>query len=444
MFVDLLDTWNETLRRNPAALAINDRPAGRSWSRGELESFANSWVAALSDFKALRRRRVLVSQSNGAEWFRVFLGLLKVGAVPMPVDANESSERLREIADATGASWVWDGGRLQRAHGGRIVRSPDACLIKLTSGSTGTPKALVFSHSRMIADGRQVCSTMGIDPDDLNLGVIPFGHSYGLGNLVVPLLIQGTAIVSASGPLPTQLAQDCSEAKPTVFPAVPALLRLLVESDVNGDALASIRLVISAGSPLSPDAARAFGEKFKRMVHGFYGSSETGGICYDRSGEATLVGRSVGRPLDGVSLSFRNRGRFDVRSAAVVGRGIFAPKDRGELNDLGELVLCGRVGRMVKIAGRRLDLGEVESILRRVEGVKDAFVTNHPGREGALVAAVATNRNVMELRREMAALSASWKIPGKIIVLPELPLTARGKTDARKLRALIERQCAVR
>jgi non-ribosomal peptide synthetase component E (peptide arylation enzyme) len=50
----------------------------------------------------------------------------------------------------------------------------------------------------------------------------------------------------------------------------------------------------------------------------------------------------------------------------------------------------------------------------------------------------------MELRREMAGISASWKIPEKIIVLNEFPLTVRGKADTRKLRDIINHQCGNR
>ena len=49
-----------------------------------------------------------------------------------------------------------------------------------------------ITDAQMLADGRQICATMGIRPGDLNLGLIPFGHSYGLGNLVVPLLTQSS------------------------------------------------------------------------------------------------------------------------------------------------------------------------------------------------------------------------------------------------------------
>jgi acyl-CoA synthetase (AMP-forming)/AMP-acid ligase II len=62
-----------------------------------------------------------------------------------------------------------------------------------------------------------------------------------------------------------------------------------------------------------------------------------------------------------------------------------------------------------------------------------------PGADGVLGAAVATDRPVSELRAELGPLVASWKIPRKMIALPSLPLSSRGKVDSRGLTALLFR-----
>ena len=135
---------------------------------------------------------------------------------------------------------------------------------------------------------------MGIEATDVNLGLIPFGHSYGLGNLVLPLLLQGTAIVCGVAALPHAIAETIARWRPTVFPAVPAILRALASAEIPAEQLASVRTVISAGAPLAAEVARRFMHGSAR-IHSFYGSSETGGIAFDRTGEASLTGRSVGR-----------------------------------------------------------------------------------------------------------------------------------------------------
>ncbi|HSY54583.1 MAG TPA: class I adenylate-forming enzyme family protein [Opitutaceae bacterium] len=433
----LLDTWQKLVRAEPHARAVIEAAGGKVFTRAELAARAEAWQAARTE--SLNRQRVVFALPNGAAWFEVFLGLLQAGAVPAALDASEPLAAQRELAHTVGASWLWFDGRLEKISAPRRPRRHDICLVKITSGSTGAPRALPFTHAQILADGRQVCRTMGIGPGDLNLAVVPLGHSYGLVNLVVPLLAQGTPLVCASAPMPHALAADCVRWRPTVFPAVPVLLRALAASDITAEALRSLRLVISAGAPLPAETAQVFFEKSGRRPQAFYGTSETGGITFDRKGEATRLGRSVGTPLSGVRLRFGRGSRFEVVSAAVCKRGKHSPADRGKLDEQGELVLLGRAGRMVKIAGRRLDLTEIEAALRRVPGVRDALATPHPAQPDELAAALATDLSAGALRGLLRERLAAWKIPRRIVVLPAFPLTARGKTDTRALKKLLAR-----
>ena len=500
----LLDTWRRLVAQGPDKLAVIDGGTGRSWSRGALDAAAAQWLAAVpAEARGrLRRRRVVMAEPNGARWFQVFLGLLEAGAVPALADSKEAAERLAVIAEVTRAAAVWSEERLafgvrdfspafdapihwpaSRSSGSGInpavksgtevphstrdsikgreaarARRGDLCLVKLTSGSTGAPRALDFTHAQMLADGRQLCAAMGIGAEDLNLAVIPLGHSYGLGNLVVPLLEQGSPVLCAASPFPQAIAADCARWKPSVFPAVPVLLRALAGADVAPENLASLRLVISSGAPIAREDATAFAAKFGRRVHNFYGSSETGGIAFDCEGGAAEAGaaggRGVGRLVAGVRLHWRRGKRFAVESAAVVGRegrgrrggcggrGRYMMPDRGEMNALGELVLLGRAGRMLKIAGRRLDPVEVENALRALAGVRDAFVAAHPERADALAAVVASDAAgagaaagavIAEWRGRLARCLAAWKIPDRIHIVPAFPVTQRGKIDRAAL-----------
>jgi long-chain acyl-CoA synthetase len=437
--------WAATVRRAPAAVAVVDGASGAKWSRAELDAAAADWAASfarLAGENPVAGRRVVMALPYGPEWFQAFLGLLSLGAVPAPVDPSEPEGAQRAAALAIGAPWIWRPGSLEalsRAPASRSARPAGRreCLVKMTSGSSGAPRGLAATHAQMEADARQICKSMGIGPADANLAVIPLGYSYGLGNLVLPLLVQGSRVLCLSSVLPQVIASDARRLRPTVFPAVPPILRALVASDVPRRSFASVRLVISAGSPLAPEIAREFAAKFGVRVHGFYGTSETGGVAFDASGDATLEGRSVGTPMAGVRIFPASGGRFRVSSPAVVGSGRFSPADRARLNPMGELVLMGRTDRVVKIGGRRVDLAEVEASLRALPGVRDAFAHEVGGAEAALAAAVATDHAASDIRRLLPARLASWKIPARIVALPEFPETARGKKDTRKLRQIL-------
>jgi acyl-CoA synthetase (AMP-forming)/AMP-acid ligase II len=408
-----------------------------------LDARASSWLLRHApEAGTLKGRAVTFSAPNGIAWMEIFLGLLKAGAVPAPLDPAEPPLSQQSLARAIGAGFWWDGESLRALTGAARFSSRETCLIKLTSGTTGSPRALVFTAGQLLADGRQVASGMGIGPGDRNYALIPLGHSYGLGNLTIPLIALGIPLVIGSSFLPQSIGTDFATGRPTVFPCVPAVWRALAGSAV---ALPGLRLAISAGEPLSSEVARAFAARFGQPLHSFYGSSETGGISYDRTGASAVAG-DVGQALPGVRLTALPGNRLKVASAAVLthrnprraGRlGAWIMPDRATLDGQRRVTLRGRRGTTVKIAGRRVNLPEVAARVRRVAGVFDAWAGVSEGAAPVLGAVVATEQTQSQLRETLLADAAPWKVPKRIRVVASLPLTGRGKLDVRALRAMI-------
>ena len=439
-----LQAWQKTLRRHGPRRAVVEAASGRSVTFDELDAAAEAWaVKHVGDRAGLAGRAVVFARPNGIAWLEMFLGLVKAGAVVVPLDPGEPLAAQQRLAERLRAAAWWDGERLQSLGRSRHYRDPAIGLIKMTSGSTGQPRALVFTDAQMLADGRQVTATMGIRARDLNYALIPFGHSYGLGNLTLPLLAHGVPLVCGSTALPQGMAGDFLRWHPTVFPGVPTMWRALAASDVQ---LTSLRLGISAGAPLPPDVARDFATRFGRRLHSFYGSSETGGIAYDRDGSAALAG-GVGRAMRGVTLTILPGQRLRVTSAAVTtrgnarkvgSRGAWIMPDRVALQPNGNVMLLGRRGTTVKVAGRRVNLAEVTRRLQQLPGVQEAWAGVTAGAEPTLAAVVATARTPAELRLALAPSTAAWLIPKKIRVVADLPVTARGKFDTQALQALVD------
>jgi long-chain acyl-CoA synthetase len=446
----LLQAWDKTVRRHGGVCAVRQAADGAAATFRELDARAAAWLERVTGESAagsprlqeLKARAVVFALPNGIAWLEVFLGLMKAGAVAVPLDGAEPPAARQKLAGSIRAGFIWDGTKLVRLEGARRFREPEICLIKVTSGSTGRPRALAFTAGQMMADGRQVTATMGIGRRDVNYALIPLGHSYGLGNLTIPLMTLGVPLVCGHSPLPHAIAADFARWKPTVFPGVPAMWRGLAASGV---ALESLRLAISAGAPLPPEVARDFAARFGRRLHSFYGSSETGGIAYDASGKAALEG-GVGRAMRGVILNARRGARLEVTSGAVLTQGnrrrsgpqgAWLMPDCVAVDARGEVTLLGRRGTIVKIAGRRVNLREVAERLRTLPGVKEVWVGVSEGPEPVLGAVVAGSATVVELRTAMLADTAAWKIPKRLVVVAALPVTARGKADVTAMRATL-------
>jgi len=401
--------WETTANRSPEHPLVIDADTGRHWTAGQLTDEAERLTTIL------RGPYVPICQPNSGSWLATFLAIQKIKAIAVPLDVSLSPKTQQETINHLGP-------RLK----------PSICCVKLTSGTTGKLKQIFCSAVNLRADGEHIIRTMGIRLADRNLAIIPLGHSYGLGNLVMPLLLQGTTMVCAQAFVPRQILRLIEEHEVTVFPTVPAILRALAQLP-QAARPPSLRLVISAGAPLTAEVAQQFHQRYGIKIHNFYGSSETGGICYDRTGAATLKGRSVGKPLAGVRIQFRRDGRIAVNSAA----GKATLPDVGEWNRYGELRLFGRVGEVANIGGKKVTPNEIDQALRALPAITDLWVTVLQDKRGNdyLAAAVETSRSRANLERELLKTLPAWKLPKAWLIALLLPRTNRGKLHTTELRA---------
>jgi acyl-coenzyme A synthetase/AMP-(fatty) acid ligase len=429
--------WLRTQARLRNKVVLIDPVEDISWTAEALTHASFSFADHLLRYPP--GARVAFRMPNGAPWFALFLALQRAGLAAVPLDGGMPRDGCLETARRLGARSLYLDGEFHALETTAPLRK-SCCCVKVTSGSAGIPKGVECRAEHLLADGYNVARTMGIRRSDLNLAAIPLGHSYGLGNLVMPLISQGTAMVAAPEYTPRQLVEWIERHRVTVFPAVPALLGVLAALPTRAAKLASLRTVISAGAMLSSSVAQTFFERYGIKIHNFYGSSETGGICYDRTGNASLCARSVGKPLRGVQVTVK-AGRVKVESAAVATRtGRWRLPDVGEWNARGELVLLGRTGQGANIGGKKVHPLEVERVLRVLPGVTDAAVwlERSHGRD-FLAAAVETTQARVEVEQALAAQLPAWKMPRSYVLARELPRTARGKLDLPALRRRSEK-----
>ncbi len=339
----------------------------------------------------------------------------------------------------------------------------DAVMLKLTSGSTGLPKATCTSEPNLVADTGHILEAMGIGPNDVQLGMIPISHAYGFGNLVLPILAQGTTSILRESFVPQLFSLDVSNHDATVFQGVPFMYDRLLTTLAPDAWPSSLRLLTSAGARLEPETIAAFHARFDTKIHSFYGASEAGGICFDDSDEIS-DSLTVGHALPGVRVTLRpgepgappDGGRVHVASSAVASGyaglsaseqegfldGGFLTGDLGFFDDRERLVLTGRVSSFINVAGRKVQPDEVEQVLRQMPEIVDVRVLGAPdARRGQMLVACMVPRirtvTALDVRRFCAARLAAYKIPREYLFLEEMPRDDRGKTSRRALEALV-------
>jgi acyl-CoA synthetase (AMP-forming)/AMP-acid ligase II len=471
----------ERLRRDTPRRPLIHLPALRTTITAEA-----LWEAAVEQRSQLERRGVgpeslaIYGAGNRADIFACWLACRSLGAALLPVDAGTTAPEIAAIArrfhasvailspSAPGAPEIGHpepyGPDLMFVRPRHAAEGPaehrGAAVLKLTSGSTGLPKATFTTEAQLIDDSHHIMSAMDIRADDCQMAAIPLSHAYGIGNLVIPLLIAGTSVVLREGFVPHQFVSDALTYGARIFPGVPFMFDHFNDHFPPGAWPAGLETLISAGARLETSTAGSFFSSFGVKIHSFYGTSETGGITYDDSPEI-LEPPTVGRPMPGVTISLRPEegipmvgGRVHVageavasgyvgeeRDAAFTGGG-FLTGDFGHVTDRGHLVLTGRISAFINVAGRKVLPQEVEDVIRSMPGVADARVLGAPDRARGqrIVACIVPDTetpDTLSVRRFCAARLAPYKIPRTIIALDRIPLTERGKTDQRRLELMV-------
>ena len=475
-----MTTITEAFQRIPRDRRLIEAPAlGERWTAADIDDAAQRLAGQLAAAGARASQPVASLLGNHPAAVAALLACRYLDAPILPIDAGATPSESAATIGRFGARAVLvpaSAGPPPGCVPGILVGSvrvcstptdpqqyPGAAMLKLTSGSTGLPKATLTSEQNLCGDTASIIEAMGIRPGDVQIAVIPLSHAYAVGNLVMPLLLQGTAIVVRDGFNPHRVVEDAAAFGARVWPGVPYMFQHALAHPPERWP-ATLTHLISAGAPLDARTMAGMHAAVGCTVHSFYGTSETGGIAFD---ERTVpppppdAGFVVGLPMPGVTVTLLpddqappGGGRVHVAARGVANgyagledesftRGGFLTGDLGRFDAAGRLVLTGRVSSFVNVAGRKVQPAEVEAVLRDADGVSDArvFGVADDRRGETLVACVVgAPLDAGALRRHCTQRLSPHKVPRVVLTYERWPLTERGKLDRA---ALIEAASAL-
>lgn len=405
--MNLYAQWLQVAAPHANTTALVDTALDQCWTFSELQARAESAPASTSHFRQAHGRGIDFLIDTLAAW--------RDHSVLAPSDCPSESVPTTPVPTA------------------------NVCHVKYTSGSTGTPRAVWFTAAQLAADASQIVATMGLRVDSPNLSTLSLSHSYGFSSLVLPLLLHGIPLILVPDALPGTLELALSQHTNITLPAVPAMWRAWSSAGILNE---PIRLAISAGAPLTLPLEQAVYKQCHLKIHNFYGSSECGGIAFDRTTEPRTDAAFVGTAMEGVSLAIID-GRLQVSSPAVaVGyadapddptlqSGSFLTSDQAELLQDNAVHLRGRSGDSINVAGRKVAPQAIEEGLLKVAGVEHAVVFGIPSKNTERVDEIVAvlhlqNRAHLESVTKQLAVP-SWQRPRHWWVCQDLQPDTRGK-----------------
>lgn len=350
---------------------------------------------------------------------------------------------------------------------------PDKLAVLLyTSGTSGRPRAAMLSHRALLANLEQVGE---VEPpmmhgDDVVLGVLPLFHVYGLNAVLGGVLWHRCKLVLVDRFDPEGVLDIIEDEACSVIPVAPPAFAYWLPMDRLRERLGPVRLMLSGSAPLSLELIEEFTETTGIPIHQGYGLTEASPVVTSTLCSHPPKNGSVGAALPGIEIRLVDEsgeapegedpgeivikgdnlfsGYWPDGSGGVDDDGWWATGDVGFLDQDGDLFLVDRIKELIIVSGFNVYPTEVEDVIREVEGVSEAAVIGVPDDDTgeAVVAYVRaeSGRDPAQVEADVQAQCATrlarFKLPQRVEVVDELPLTVTGKVRKGTLRATERRR----
>lgn len=315
------------------------------------------------------------------------------------------------------------------------IRNPDEPFLRLfTGGSTGKPKVWSKSPRNLFAEAFYLKEKFAISEKDLFLSTVPPYHIYGLLFSVLVPFVAHAKVLPDIYTFPQEIISTTNKHKATVLVSVPIHYRAL---KVNNLSAPSLKIAFSSSGVLNRSDAIHFQKKTGLGITEIYGSTETGGIASRSISEHT----ESWKPADVVSWKISGK-RLSIQSTFASPEmerdidGFCLTGDEAREEKEKRFVLLGRADGIVKVAGKRVDLLDVQNKIMELPTVRDAVVVALPaekGRESVIAAVIVCNINETQLRKLMLEKLESYAVPRRIKIVSAIAATATGKIDRRQI-----------
>ncbi len=356
------------------------------------------------------------------------------------------------------------GGEQAELSDDRGVMEPGGGYLLFTSGTTGRPKGVRVGPSQLLAFLDVACTVAGSEPGARFSSLFECTFDLSVFDALVPWLVGGTSYLPEPADMLDPIAYAARHGLTTWFSVPSVIAHARRAGRLTPGCLPDLRRSLFCGERLlAADAREWVAAAARSSVVNLYGPTEAtvfvaGHDFDDREGSNGTV--PIGEPYAGVTVSVVDdqgvpgvdEGELCLAGAQVVPGYLRSADDEGRFADLGGvrhyltgdrvrreaagLVHLGRLDEQVKIHGYRVELGEIESALRQVPGVRQAAVVAVPqGDELEIVGVVAGDAEPDQtMLRALAATLPSYMLPGRLVKVDALPLNSNAKIDRAALR----------
>jgi long-chain acyl-CoA synthetase len=407
-------------------------------------------AASSSVFPRFRRRMVLWPLANSSSSILEILSALHAGIVPVVVSGDLSEARLEHLSARLPGLGTYFTGSISEPKL-NVHAEDDVLFALLTSGSTGAPRIIATSAANVVAGVEAIHRAQELEACLCTAMLLPAAYSYAFVNqLLWSILYRRSLVVARGFAAPVDTFSRLDDVGASMLCLVASQFRMLSALGVEGlPRMAKVMRVNFAGAPFPLERLDDIRMLFPNArIFNNYGCTEAmPRLCVSEVHGPFDVG-CVGKPIGNVQIRIADDGRigavqFRGSSSAL---GVVSPEgrlerfqgwiDSGDMGSLmpdGSLRVAGRHDQIVKLAGERLSLMEIEQTLLGC-GFDHALAWKAPDEEAILAVVSAPTRAAPAVRGTLRALLPKVALPRCMYVAPHWRQLPNGKTDRETLK----------
>ena len=473
----IIDIYNKNIKEHFKEVAICDMQGEMTYE--EVELYSNKIANLLQSNEISQGDIVAIIGERSRQMILAILGILKLGAVYVPIDIENPIarttyiledilpkrvivlENVKELADLNNLLFLDDINNYPKEFQCAPVEPSNYAYILYTSGTTGEPKGVIIRHSSIVNLNNWFSKTYDLTENKNILHMTNISFDVSVEETIISILNFATIhIIPQSIKLDKEAFHEYMvKNNINIAQFVPVTMNELI---MDVEKIESLRVIICGGEKLDDNLKnKIIGKGYRLFNH--YGPTEftVDAIACECQKDTNYLGRLIdnneayildenGRLepygavgelcLSGVGISegYFNKAEITKEKfiwSELLKRKIYKTGDFGVMLQDGNIIFEGRKDHQVKINGLRIELEEIKTYFQKYTKISDVVIVKHDFYEQALCIFYKSNNTILleDVKKYLDKYLPQYMIPKFFIKLQEWPVTSNGKINEKKL-----------
>lgn len=487
MFKSIVEAVFHYAETKPDAFCLADDLTSVTYREYALK--IRRFAACFTKIGIMKSQKIVVEACQTVDYLAIQLALQLIGAVFVPVEHNCATEKVCSFIERVHGDTVIAGKTegyenykcytydslaemcdlITPYEVGELPGAEDISEILFSTGTTGKEKGIVITHKNNIALAENVMYGVEMEKDNVEMIPSPLNHSHGLRRYYANMFCGCSVVLLSSVMNVMKFFKNIEDYGVTAIDLVPSALTVVLRLSKTkfSEYQNQLRYIQYGAAPLmEQDKAKVCELLPNTRMYNFYGSTESGCTCIYNFNQQNAKSNCIGKPTHNTTLLVVDDDRKPIVSSPdntgllatkgnmnmseyfedaketekVLIDGIVYSNDIGYVDGDGDIILLGRKGDVINVAGNKVSPDEIENVAKEMDGIADCGCIPVPDDKKGSVPKLIVQMSAgatfdpVKIREFLKDRLEPYKVPQYIEQIDKIPRSYNGKLLRKELK----------